>query len=111
MAMKINPGRLKEYVDVVEIRLDNSGSYPEEKEFKVFESKCRFDEVWMRDYQSSLTTNTVNELKVFMRYDDRINTKMMLRRERDGKLYEIKNILFDETDRVYMNVLVERVEE
>ena len=108
--MKINGGKLKEWVDVIEIKKDNSGSYVKEVEEHVFEANARFDEVWVRDYQTAISNNTMNDLKMFMRYDDRITNKMLIKRERDGKNYKIKSILFDETNQQYMNLIVERVD-
>lgn len=109
--MKVKPGLLRDSVDVIGTVVDNSGDYVEEKEKVIIKNlRCRVTEVYIRDYQTALTNNTINEVRMFMRYDSRITNKMKLRRVNDG-YYKIKQILPDETHFNYMNVYAERVEE
>lgn len=108
--MQINPGKLREWVDVYEVKVDEDDMYHRKKEVKVFEARCRFDEVWLKDYQTAVSLGTVEELKIFMRYDERLTNKMKIKRELNGATYEIKRLLIDEKERKYMHVFVRRVD-
>lgn len=108
--MRISPGKdLREYVDIVEIVIDNT-MYAEEKEVVVFSPKVGFSEVYMRDYQTAVSNGTEHEVKVTFRYDDRLTNKMRIKRE-DGREYKIKQILHDELRKRTMTVVAERVDD
>lgn len=112
MRMIINPGRLKDALKVTEIVIDNSGSFAEKVERVVIpETYAEITEMYVKDYMLSMKEGIKSEVKLTMRYDERVNNKSRIYRFRNGKTYKVVNILPDERDMNYMHVFAERVDD
>lgn len=109
--MKINAGRINDPIRITKMEIDNSGSRPKEVEVVVSDpSYAEVTEMYVKDYQLSMQNGTLGEVKLTLRYDSRIDSKMRIYRYRNKATYKIKHILSDERNFHYMHIYAQRVD-
>lgn len=106
--MKFDYSKLKHRVKFYEVETQTENGLPGKEVLKPFhECWAHVETVWLKDYQTAVQNNTLNEIKIFIRQYPGITNKMKVKF--DGELHNVKQVMNDYVDNSYMIVVAEVV--
>ena len=90
--MKFNFSKLKTPIQIYEMKSNTNNGIPTKPTPQLFyECFAHVESVTLRDYQTSVQTNTQHEIKVFIRDYDGIDNKMQIKI--NNQMHNIKSIM------------------
>lgn len=105
----MDPAELTEKINIVEEKTKNVSGKPIKEKYVLYELYAKFITAWGKDYQTSVSTNTQNHIKMKCRQvPTEIDTNKCTIEHNDRK-YQIVEVYPDYQERSYMIIVAKRI--